>query len=245
MEITEGPECVENIVWWGVTLDQDRMVGWLPEISEDTYSLLPLVGSELLIPSELLASLTPTSPEEVYFADDFDRDTGIWPLARTRDFASTIEAGKLEISVIGPNLIIPMILPDARFKDVELTLEVVAPVSSNGSSFGLFCRRRDNGSGYEFELNDLGRFTVYLILDNTGSILEDLYSIPASSFEFGEINRLEIRCLGDQLEFRVNGALQAVVQDATLEAGQVGFFASSGESGDAKIAFESFRVIEP
>lgn len=244
--VEAGPECYDEKVWWLVVLESDSEEGWLPESNEGAYLLLPLADADLKIANEVYGDESSLLSEGVIFRDEFDIDTRRWALARFDEFSVQIEDGFLTIDIELPRLHIPMTLEDMEFEDVRLEVDVWVAEDPRGTQYGLHCRQQQNGlEGYEFEISDTGEVYVYVTVDDVAHIVD--HSIPryTEALRPGELNKLVAICEGPDLRFTVNGVLVASAQEDTYQSGEVGFFAGSGDLGEARASFDRFVVSEP
>lgn len=108
-----------------------------------------------------------------------------------------------------------------KFDDFVAAVELQHTIGPRPDSYGIAFRISDDGM-YFFEVNDSGRFGVWLYVQ------EDYKLLLGGGRTFvarpGEINRVAVKAVGSKFTFYINQQFVGEVEDGTLSEGQVGIF---------------------
>jgi hypothetical protein len=128
-------------------------------------------------------------------------------------------------------------LPDAKAKDVDMTVAIRANDGDVDQGGGLIWRAKDQDNYYIARYNPLERnFRVYYVKDGKRQQLSSTDNLKIGT---GEWFTMRVVQRGDTIEGYVNGDKLATVRDATFkDAGAVGLWTKA----DAKTSFDNLVI---
>lgn len=132
------------------------------------------------------------------------------------------------------------------YGDVWVRVELAYTGSADIAEMGIICRMQDGENFYFLTVRSDGQFAVQRMQGKVESY------IGMEGYQFSEAikpgittNMVEARCIGDQLSLHVNGQQLIVVNDSSLQVGDVGIIAGTFEQGNADFFFDNFEVHRP
>lgn len=215
--------------------------------------------STRLIPVFLLTMLlmscgVPSSPSSffdipsgaVLFQDDFTDPSSGWDNLTDEQFG-TLDyfEGFYRIQVIGQQQML-LASPGLSFNDVRLESDTIKVIGSSDDIFGLVCRAKDQDNYYFFVISSDGYYGIGKTINGIQSMIDTSGMLPSEVIKQGKSgNHLRADCIGDLLEFRVNGQLLASVKDIELGNGDVGLLVGNFDTVENVVLFDNFSVINP
>ncbi|HOU11724.1 MAG TPA: hypothetical protein PKZ84_01285 [Anaerolineae bacterium] len=211
----------------------------------------------LIISSLVLASLSacggsptalaPTStPASAVLHDEFSPPNAAWARFDTAESAVYAQDGELYLEDRGKGVAVYAPFAGKTYADVAVAVQVRHVQGTVNNWMGVICRQQDEDNYYLLAISADG---YYLIL-----LVENGISMPLVGPQFDEgikigkaRNNLEVRCQGEDLTLRVNGAIDVTIADTVLQkAGGVALFADAVERGEtAVVAFDNFVLTQP
>lgn len=213
--------------------------------------LLLLVGGIMLAACRLPAAETADlcTGEGVLIADDFsgEEDCG-WVLYNRGGAVAAVTGGVMQLttSQVGS---LWWTNPDRSFDDVVITVDAAQISGPDNNAYGVICRYQDPENFYLFLISGDGYYAIGKYQSGSEQVL---YLTPNNEYQPSEAinrgaasNRLEVRCVGNELSLAINGMPQPAVTDPTFVVGDVGLGVSTLEAGTAVVEFDNFRVTSP
>jgi hypothetical protein len=196
--------------------------------------------------SSLTSIFFDTPSGTVLFQDDFTDPSSGWENL-TNDQFGTLDFfdGYYRIQVLGEQQML-WAGPGMNFVDVRLEADMIKVIGSSDDIFGLICRATDPYNFYFFVISSDGYYGIGKMIDGVQSMIDTRGMLPSEVISQGMTgNHLRADCIGDHLEFSVNGQLLARVKDFDLANGDVGLLAGTIDVSENVILFDNFSVINP
>lgn len=213
--------------------------------------LLLLVSGMALVACRLSTAETADlcTGEGVLFADDFSgqEDCG-WVLYNRGGAVAAVTDGVMQLttSQVGS---LWWTNPNRSFDDVVITVDTEQISGPDNNAYGIICRYQDPENFYLFLISGDGYYAIGKYQSGSEQVL---YLTPNNEYQPSEAinqgaasNRLEVRCVGNELSLTINGMPQPAVTDPTFVVGDVGLGVSTLEAGTAVVEFDNFRVTAP
>jgi hypothetical protein len=196
--------------------------------------------------SSLTSSFFDTPSGAVLFQDDFSDPSSGWENL-TYDQFGTLDYfdGYYRIQVMGEQQML-WAGPGMIFTDVRLEADMIKVIGSTDDIFGLICRATDHDNFYFFIISSDGYYGIGKMIDGLQSMIDTKGMLPSEVISQGMTgNHLRVDCIGEQLEFSINGQLLARVRDFDLTNGDVGLLAGNLDASENVVLFDNFSVINP
>jgi hypothetical protein len=191
--------------------------------------------------------ISPTStPTLVIVLDEFSPPNAAWARFDTAESAVYAQEGELYLEDRGKGVAVYAPFAGKTYTDVAIAVQTRHVQGTVDNWIGVICRQQDENNYYLLAISADG---YYLIL-----LVENGISVPLVGPQFDEgirtgkaRNNLEVRCQGEELTMRVNGAFTLTISDTMFqEAGGVALFADAVERGEtAVVAFDNFSLSQP
>jgi hypothetical protein len=208
-----------------------------------TLLLILLTGCQA---SSLTSNLFDTPSGAVLFQDDFADPSSGWENL-TNDQFGTLDYfdGYYRIQVLGEQQLL-WAGPSMNFTDVHLEADMIKVIGSTNDIFGLVCRAIDRENFYFFVISSDGYYGIGKMFAGVQSMIDTRGMLPSEVISQGlTVNHLSAGCIGDDLEFSVNGQLLARVKDFDLTNGDVGLLAGNFDTTENVVLFDNFSVTNP
>ncbi len=197
-------------------------------------------------------SVTPTEAGQggILFQDDFSDPMSGWVTADLGDIKFGYDSGALSIVLRKGNLNSHALLPNRRFDNVRIEVDVTLASGPNSSIFGILCRATASTvleKGYELLITAGGGFGIVKVSGpNAGqSTLLGKEGQSQAIHTGNEVNHLRADCSGSRLALYANGQPLAAVQDSDWAEGQIGFAISApSNSPGYEVHFDNLVVRE-
>jgi hypothetical protein len=196
--------------------------------------------------SSLTSYFFDTPSGAVLFQDDFTDPSSGWENF-TYDKFGTLDYfdGYYRIQVLGEQQML-WAGPGMNFTDVRLEADTIKVIGSTDDFFGLVCRATDRDNFYFFVISSDGYYGIGKMIDGLQSMIDTRGMLPNEVISQGMTgNHLRADCIGEDLEFSVNGQILARVKDFDLTNGDVGLLAGNLDSSENVVLFDNFSVINP
>lgn len=213
--------------------------------------LLALYLSLGLVASLLIAcgNRTPVSDEEEHLLwDDFSgSQAASWELEADEVAATTIQDGRLIITVNQPNTLQYASLSEPLLDDFVLEVDATQLVGSPESSFGILFRLQSPGEFYRFDITGDGRYTVERrSLDGSWiRFTDDWAQATALRSGLNSTNRLRVVAEGFQLSVYANGELLQTFSDSAYPIGTIALDAATFGKVPLSVAFDNVQIDRP
>ncbi|UCE00285.1 MAG: hypothetical protein JSV42_06055 [Chloroflexota bacterium] len=213
------------------------------------YLVLAIVFSSLLSGCQL----TPLASEYfeipsggVLFQDDFSDPSSGWQNRTFGDYAALdYFDGYYRIQVSGENQMV-WGGTGLNFSDIRLETDAIKVIGDVDDMFGIVCRAVDQDNFYFFAISSDGYYGIGKKVKGIQSMIGAKGMLPSEVIAQGlSVNHLSVDCIGNQLNFRVNGHLVASRNDIELSTGNVGLLAGNFASQNNIVLFDNFSVINP
>jgi hypothetical protein len=156
------------------------------------------------------------------------------------DYSLETGSNGLSISIVNPDDIIFAYLDD-WYTDVTVTTGTEFVEGDADLTYEVMCRSNDIGE-YTFAFDMLGFYYVWYY-DVGNDEYTELDSGETDSINIvSGLNEMLVSCIGDNLDFSINGELVSSIVDDTLTEGQVGLAVATYGEGTVKVRFTFFNV---
>jgi len=183
----------------------------------------------------------------VIIADIFDANLHGWPSGQDSDPALAsitwgIANGKYHWQAEAADSFVWWGTPDMNdVSDFYLVTDARQISGPDDGEYGLIFRQSGDSDYYVFEINNQGRFAVYLHQSNNWEALMSWNDSPA--ILPGETNRLAVLAQGSQFLFYINDRFVANLDDASLENGTAGLLIGLANPKDKGMwEFDNFEL---
>ncbi len=180
----------------------------------------------------------------VLFQDDYSRLVSGW-----RRFTSA--EGTMDYNASGYRILVNSLntnfwsVAGQNFSDVRIEADAGKLGGPDSNRIGLVCRFK-NDAYYFFLISSDGFYGIGVFAGGNGVLLGQSEMQPNENIKTGlAVNHLRAECNGTTLTFYVNGFEVASVQDATLQAGDVGLLAGTFDQPGTDAIFDNFVVLKP
>jgi len=180
----------------------------------------------------------------VLFQDDFSSGSTGW-----RRFASP--EGVMDYDAAGYRVLVNALntnfwaTANRNFADVRIEADAGKLGGPDSNRIGLVCRF-SNDAYYFFMISSDGFYGVGIFAGGQGVLLGQSEMKASERIKTGlAVNHLRADCAGTTLAFYVNGFQVASVQDAALQAGDVGLLAGTFDQPGVDVIFDNFVVFKP
>lgn len=180
----------------------------------------------------------------VLFQDDYSRLVSGW-----RRFTSA--EGTMDYNASGYRILVNSLntnfwsVAGQNFSDVRIEADAGKLGGPDSNRIGLVCRFK-NDAYYFFLISSDGFYGIGVFAGGNGVLLGQSEMQPNENIKTGlAVNHLRADCNGTTLTFYVNGFEVASVQDATLQAGDVGLLAGTFDQPGTDAIFDNFVVLKP
>lgn len=180
----------------------------------------------------------------VLFQDDYSHLVSGW-----RRFTSA--EGTMDYNASGYRILVNSLntnfwsVAGQNFSDVRIEADAGKLGGPDSNRIGLVCRFK-NDAYYFFLISSDGFYGIGVFAGGNGVLLGQSEMQPNENIKTGlAVNHLRADCNGTTLTFYVNGFEVASVQDATLQAGDVGLLAGTFDQPGTDAIFDNFVVLKP
>ncbi|MCA2001278.1 MAG: hypothetical protein LDL51_05390 [Chloroflexi bacterium] len=211
--------------------------------------VFPILFSVFLFACSAAAAVsTPQDADKasgsLLFQDDFSSAATGW-----RRFASP--EGVMDYDAAGYRVLVNALntnfwaTANRNFADVRIEADAGKLGGPDANRIGLVCRF-SNDTYYFFMISSDGFYGVGIFAGGQGVLLGQSEMKASERIKTGlAVNHLRADCSGTTLAFYVNGFEVASVQDATLQAGDVGLLAGTFDQPGVDVIFDNFAVFKP
>lgn len=183
--------------------------------------------------------------QEVIASDDFsDRDSG-WQTFIDEDGSVAYEDGWLYIMDTTNEEKTTKSCLNQRFFDFVLNIDTKLVEGSDDNWHVIYCRMTDLDNNYGFGISADGYYAMDRWVDGERTWLvaptESAYINTGVDIE----NHIQIKCVGNELSFFVNGHLLGTTSDPFHEGGDICLAARAMSGAFTNIAYDNFILTEP
>ena len=126
--------------------------------------------------------------------------------------------------------------------DVVVDLDVAVTENTPDGSMSLSCRNQPNGDQYLFLVGLDGYVSIAAYIGGEFETISGWELTSQISAAEGDLNHLQMRCVGSRLELAANGVPIATVEDDRLTGGDVGVGLVTIEHGNYEAQFDNVRI---
>jgi len=184
-------------------------------------------------------------PGDELFSDTFENNAHNWEAIYANQATFKVEDEGLTGEIKQKNVLY-WTLQRGQYKDVDMTFEATRLSSLGGEMmYGGICRYTDSNNFYLFEINS-GNYSIQHLDEGKWKAIVDWKA--SGAIHTGKVvNTLRIICVGEMLQFWVNGTKLVTVHYPGLKDGFVALTAGTFNTNDAKVKFDnlSIKVPEP
>jgi len=192
-------------------------------------ALLTLLGTLSISAQNRVTDAMPV----VYFADDFNENSGKWPMVTTVENYFVVDNGEYFMnrnSELSPYAVMANFPNELTMFHIESALRL-GPVEDKEQSIGLiFMSQTDANSAMVFEINGYNRFRMkkikegYIDFFTGGESTRDGWEKFSEIREPGEENVLEVKYSSGNYDLTINGQYVMSFYDPDFDHGGMGLF---------------------
>jgi heat shock protein HslJ len=193
---------------------------------------------------EVELPITPPSPGEEIFSDDFSTDKG-WFTGETESGAFEYTDGGYQIT----NKIVEANIWSVRSLEVEDVIQEVSVTWIAGPSdgfYGVLCRFQDRSNYYTLAIGKDGFYGIGKMEANLFRFLvEGIDDQGIINIAEGGQNKVRGDCVGTTLTLYVNDRRMLVVEDSGFGSGQIGLLNGTQTKPNQVVLYDNYAVLEP
>ncbi len=198
--------------------------------------------------SILLAACQP-EPEplsgDILFEDDFSTTENQWTSLANEGGAMGYDAGGFRFFIRDEGLNY-WSTPSLTFTDTRIETDVFQYAGPAENRLGLICRYQNDQNYYFFVISADGYYAIGKMKAGEQTLLKQEAMQFSDEIKIGRaINHLRADCQGSTLQFFVNNASVARVDDKDFSEGDVGLLVGTFDEGEVDILFDNFIVLQP
>ena len=181
--------------------------------------------------------------------ENFVSNTNNWPIGEGSgayvDSTLHIEQEKLLFKATANQAAYVYSTPEMqRVGDFYLTTNIQQTDGSHDSYYGVVIRAQ-NWNHYFFAISDFQDFVIKKRKDSTGWV-NTMYAARDFSIKPGQLNKLTVLAIGENLAFCINDDLVIEIKDKDFETGITGIGILLSKKGDqATLEYSNYKVYAP
>jgi hypothetical protein len=125
--------------------------------------------------------------------------------------------------------------------NVDITVTVSQLHGPYSLLYGIVLRSSSKGNYYLFGIDGNGKWTFAKLSNNSSSYLIQPKANPAIKTNLNQVNTLEVRAIGSQFDFFVNGVQIGHTSDTAYSTGLVGLTSERG----VEVVYANIRIAQP
>lgn len=133
------------------------------------------------------------------------------------------------------------VAPAGTLTDVDVSVQVKQISGETTIPYGIGFRRPSTGNRYEFDIDSNSKWVFFKCAASNCTTVIDYTADAAIQGGLNTVNTLEVRAVGSQFEFLVNGTKVGQTTDTTYPSGEVGL---AGDDG-IEVVFSNLKIIKP
>jgi hypothetical protein len=198
---------------------------------------------------DLVSKSTPnpvSTSENLLFFDDFSNPDSGWDRVDEADYSTNYFNGAYRITV-NTDMYDSWANPNSQtYRDVIVEVDATKNGGPDDNDFGVICRYQDSDHFYYAIISSDGFYGIIKTSsDSTDLIGRDYLEYSDQIYSGNTTNHLRLECVGETLNFYVNGKLLDQQIDADYSEGDVGLIAGSYDTPGTDILFDNFSVSTP
>jgi hypothetical protein len=197
-------------------------------------------------PTDVLAAAdraTPPAPGTTIFSDDFSVNRG-WYTDEGERASFEYKGGAYQIT---NKAFLANIWSVRSLRREDVGQQVDLQAREGVGYYGVVCRHSDDGNDY-YALT-MGYDGFYGIGLNEGGdfrfLVEGTDDSEVIDRTPGAVNTLRGDCVGDELSLYINGRRMLMIEDDTIETGEIGFLNGTGAQPGQVVRYDDYTVFEP
>jgi hypothetical protein len=131
--------------------------------------------------------------------------------------------------------------PVTEQSNVDITVTVTQLHGPYSLLYGIVLRSTGKGNYYLFGIDGNGKWTFAKLKNNTSSYLIQPKTNAAIKTNHNQANTLEVRAIGSQFDFFVNGIQVGQTSDTTYPTGLIGLTSERG----VEVVYANIRIAQP
>jgi hypothetical protein len=135
--------------------------------------------------------------------------------------------------------------PVTQEGSVDITVTVTQVHGPINLLYGIVLRSSGKGNYYLFGIDGNGKWTFAKLTNNTSSYLVKPETNAAIKTKLNQANTLEVRAIGSQFDFFVNGIQVGQTSDTTYSTGLIGLTSERGVGGVVEVVYANIRIAQP
>lgn len=184
-------------------------------------------------------------PGDVIFEDDFSTRAHPWTTLRNENGVMGYDAGGFRFHIDGEGVNY-WATPGVSFRDARVEVDLVPYAGPVQNRMGVLCRYQNDENFYFFVISADGYYAIGKVVGGEQSLVDQEAMRYSSAIQQGvAMNHLRAECHGSTLRFYVNDVPVALVEDTSLEAGDVGLLVGTFDEGGLDVLFDNFVVLQP
>ena len=240
---------LDKAVWLRPTSTRVTLTAIIVPASSPMPTLVATSGNGAMptaAPPMAAPSATPTTgtilPEGGLLADDFSDPKSGWQTETAKEYKLAYADGAYSIMVRVPDLAVwgAPIRP-YEFSDLLIKVDAWQVSGPTDVDYGLVVRSHGENALYFFAVSSDGNYSVHLLQDDSWQQLVE-WTMSKAVKPQGQVNHLQVECVGMTMTFWVNGEKLVQLADGALRSGNIGLLVSTFDHGEAEARFDNVRV---
>jgi hypothetical protein len=204
------------------------------------------LGSRIQLPDTSNTPIPVATSDNLLFFDDFSDPNSGWDQVDETDYSTNYYNNAYRITV-NTDMYDSWANPNIRtYADAVIEVDATKNNGPDENDFGLICRYQDTDHFYYATISSDGYYGIVKVTSDSSDLLGRDYLEYSDYISQGNAtNHLRLECVGEALNFYVNGYLLDQQTDGDYSEGDVGLIAGTYDTPGTDILFDNFSIYSP
>ena len=204
------------------------------------------LGSRIQLPDTSNTPIPVATSDNLLFFDDFSDPNSGWDQVDETDYSTNYYNNAYRITV-NTDMYDSWANPNIRtYTDAVIEVDATKNNGPDENDFGLICRYQDTDHFYYATISSDGYYGIVKVTSDSSDLLGRDYLEYSDYISQGNAtNHLRLECVGETLNFYVNGYLLDQQTDGDYSEGDVGLIAGTYDTPGTDILFDNFSIYSP